>query len=60
MIDEENLQQNSLEVGTYLLKGLENLRDKYEVVGDVRGKVSKFKHFNHLLTRKLSPSHSLL
>ncbi|CRK97743.1 CLUMA_CG011122, isoform A [Clunio marinus] len=38
VIDEENLQQNSLEVGTYLLKGLENLRDKYEVVGDVRGK----------------------
>lgn len=40
MIDEENLQQNALEVGTYLLKGFESLRDKYNVIGDVRGKVS--------------------
>lgn len=33
------MQKNSLEVGTYLLKGLEKLRDIYDVVGDVRGKV---------------------
>lgn len=33
------MQQNSLEVGSYFLKGLEALRDQYEVVGDVRGKV---------------------
>ena len=39
MIDEENLQQNALEVGSYLLKGFESLRDKYDVIGDVRGKV---------------------
>jgi acetylornithine/succinyldiaminopimelate/putrescine aminotransferase len=42
VIEEENLQQNSLEVGTYLLKGFESLRDKYDLIGDVRGKVSKF------------------
>jgi hypothetical protein len=39
VIDEENLQQNALEVGTHLLKGFESLRDKYDVIGDVRGKV---------------------
>lgn len=41
MIDEEKLQQNSLEVGTYLLKGFESLRDKYDIIGDVRGKVRR-------------------
>lgn len=46
MIDEENLQQNALEVGTHLLKGFEGLRDKYDVIGDVRGKV---KFLNPLL-----------
>ena len=46
MIDEENLQQNALEVGTYLLKGFETLRDKYDIIGDVRGKV---REFNYLL-----------
>lgn len=40
MIDEEKLQQNALEVGCHLLKGFESLRDKYDVIGDVRGKVS--------------------
>uniref|UniRef100_A0A2M4ASF1 Alanine--glyoxylate aminotransferase 2, mitochondrial n=1 Tax=Anopheles triannulatus TaxID=58253 RepID=A0A2M4ASF1_9DIPT len=38
VIDEEELQKNSLEVGTYMLKGLERLRDKHDVIGDVRGK----------------------
>lgn len=38
VIEEEKLQQNSLEIGTLLLKGLELLRTKYEIVGDVRGK----------------------
>jgi len=46
VIDEENLQQNSLEVGTYLLKGFETLRDKYDIIGDVRGKV---REINYLL-----------
>lgn len=46
VIDEEKLQENSLNVGTYLLKGLEQLRDKYPVVGDVRGKVRKVYSFN--------------
>uniref|UniRef100_A0A1Q3FID0 Alanine--glyoxylate aminotransferase 2, mitochondrial n=1 Tax=Culex tarsalis TaxID=7177 RepID=A0A1Q3FID0_CULTA len=38
VIDEEGLQKNAHEVGTYLLKGLDKLRDKYDVIGDVRGK----------------------
>ncbi len=32
------MQENSAEVGTYLLTGLAKLRDKYEIIGDVRGK----------------------
>jgi 4-aminobutyrate aminotransferase-like enzyme len=39
VIDEEKLQQNALEVGTYFLRGFESLRDKYDIIGDVRGKV---------------------
>lgn len=37
-IKEEGTQQNSLKVGTYLMTEMANLRDKYEIVGDVRGK----------------------
>ncbi|KAG5679691.1 hypothetical protein PVAND_009244 [Polypedilum vanderplanki] len=44
VIDEEKLQQNALDVGTYLLKGFEILREKYDIIGDVRGKV-RFKVF---------------
>lgn len=40
VIDEEGLQENCKEVGTYFLQGLSKLRDIYEIVGDVRGKVS--------------------
>lgn len=35
---EEGLQRNSLVVGTHLMTQLAKLRDKYEIVGDVRGK----------------------
>ena len=38
VIKEERCQENSLEVGTYLLQQLVTLVDKYEIVGDVRGK----------------------
>lgn len=38
MIKEENLQENSQEVGTYMLLKLAKLRDEFEIVGDVRGK----------------------
>lgn len=38
IIKEEGLQQNSLEVGTYLMMELAKLRDKYDIIGDVRGK----------------------
>ncbi|XP_055538884.1 alanine--glyoxylate aminotransferase 2, mitochondrial isoform X2 [Wyeomyia smithii] len=38
VIDQEELQKNARVVGTYMLKELEKLRDKYEVIGDVRGK----------------------
>lgn len=38
MIKEENLQENSQEVGTYMLQKFAELRDEFEIVGDVRGK----------------------
>ncbi|XP_040013341.1 alanine--glyoxylate aminotransferase 2, mitochondrial-like [Xiphias gladius] len=37
-IKEDGTQQNSLHVGTYLMTELAKLRDKYEIIGDVRGK----------------------
>ncbi|KAF7670422.1 hypothetical protein LDENG_00124710 [Lucifuga dentata] len=38
VIKEDGTQQNSHTVGTYMLKELAKLRDKYEIIGDVRGK----------------------
>jgi alanine-glyoxylate transaminase/(R)-3-amino-2-methylpropionate-pyruvate transaminase len=38
VIKEENLQENSQEVGTYMLLKLAKLRDEFDIVGDVRGK----------------------
>lgn len=38
VIEEEKLQENSLEVGTYFLKALEDLKQRYDIIGDVRGK----------------------
>lgn len=37
VIEEEKLQENSLMVGQYLRDGLLKLKDKYELIGDVRG-----------------------
>jgi len=37
-IDEDKLQENAAFVGTYLLENLRQLRDEFEIVGDVRGK----------------------
>ena len=33
----EGLQQNALEVGSYLMDGLKSLSDRYHAIGDVRG-----------------------
>jgi alanine-glyoxylate transaminase/(R)-3-amino-2-methylpropionate-pyruvate transaminase len=38
VIDQENLQANSLKLGNYIFAGLEKLKAKYNVIGDVRGK----------------------
>ena len=38
VIEQEELQQNALAVGNYLLAQLEPLKQKYALVGDVRGK----------------------
>jgi len=38
VIDEEGIQANSANVGTYFIKELDKLRAEFEVVGDVRGK----------------------
>ncbi|XP_056875391.1 alanine--glyoxylate aminotransferase 2, mitochondrial isoform X2 [Takifugu flavidus] len=37
-VKEDGLQKNSLDVGTHLMTELAKLRDKYEIIGDVRGK----------------------
>jgi alanine-glyoxylate transaminase/(R)-3-amino-2-methylpropionate-pyruvate transaminase len=37
IIDEENIQQNALEVGTFLKDALQDLQDKHELIGEVRG-----------------------
>ncbi|XP_021064162.1 alanine--glyoxylate aminotransferase 2, mitochondrial isoform X1 [Mus pahari] len=38
VIEEENLQRNSQEVGTYMLLKFAKLRDEFDIVGDIRGK----------------------
>lgn len=38
VIERENLQANSLKMGNYILAGLEKLRQKHNLIGDVRGK----------------------
>lgn len=37
VIEEENLAENSYEVGNYLREGLDDLQKKYSSIGDVRG-----------------------
>ncbi len=38
VIEREGLQQNSARIGARIYAGLEKLRDKHDVIGDVRGK----------------------
>jgi len=38
VIDREKLQANSLAMGNRLLAGLERLKEKHNIIGDVRGK----------------------
>ncbi len=38
VIDKENLQANSLKIGNHILAGLEKLKAKHNIIGDVRGK----------------------
>jgi len=38
VIKEEKLLENATKQGNYIMKRLENLKDEYEIVGDVRGK----------------------
>ena len=38
VLERENLQQNCLEVGGYLLEGFNDLMEKHDIIGDVRGK----------------------
>ena len=37
VIEQEKLQENALFVGSYLKKKLEQLKEKYSIIGDVRG-----------------------
>jgi alanine-glyoxylate transaminase/(R)-3-amino-2-methylpropionate-pyruvate transaminase len=38
VIERENLQANAHRLGTYIRTGLEKLKDKHKIIGDVRGK----------------------
>src|SRR6266581_5786840 len=38
VIENDNLQQNALKLGGHILSGLEKLKSKHKVIGDVRGK----------------------
>ena len=38
VIEGEKLQENSAKIGNYILGGLEKLKAKYPIIGDVRGK----------------------
>ena len=38
VMEQEKTQENCLKVGTYILAGLEKLKAKHKVIGDVRGK----------------------
>jgi len=38
VIDKENLQENSRKLGAHILTGLEKLKAKHPIIGDVRGK----------------------
>src|SRR5947207_15797601 len=38
VIDREKLQENSLAIGNHLLGGLNRLKEKHNLIGDVRGK----------------------
>lgn len=40
VIEKEELQKNALDVGTYFLKSLDQLRDTVKIIGDVRGQVN--------------------
>jgi ethanolamine-phosphate phospho-lyase len=37
IIEEENLRENAIAVGTRLLDGLQELKEKHSIIGDVRG-----------------------
>jgi alanine-glyoxylate transaminase/(R)-3-amino-2-methylpropionate-pyruvate transaminase len=38
VIEREKLQENSLKIGTRILAGLNRLKEKHDLIGDVRGK----------------------
>jgi alanine-glyoxylate transaminase/(R)-3-amino-2-methylpropionate-pyruvate transaminase len=38
VIERERLQENSLKIGNKILAGLNQLKEKYQLIGDVRGK----------------------
>src|SRR6476660_932981 len=38
VIEKENLQANALKIGNHIMAGLERLKEKHNIIGDVRGK----------------------
>ena len=48
MIEDEKIQQNCEHVGEYYIAKMKKLMDKYEFIGDVRGKVKITSFFLNL------------
>ena len=42
VIENEKLYKHVTEVSTYMLSGLDKLKDKHEIIGDVRCVANKF------------------
>ena len=37
IIEEENLQENALTVGNYIISRIKDLKEQYQIIGDIRG-----------------------
>lgn len=59
IIEEENLLQNCINMGDYLLKNLQDLSQKHKIIGDVRGKglLAGIELVAHQIDKTPTPEH---